>query len=116
MIFRPDAVQPIDLETDANGERARGERRQRAVKIATAVAEAKSKLVVGNQRNKQYRWRIDKYRSILQRLPAEALELLPTKLAAPEDVVAAWMDSMARRWAPSGATTSLKARVISCCG
>ncbi len=34
------------------------------------------------------RWRIDKYRSILQRLPAEVLELLPTKLAAHEHVAA----------------------------
>jgi SAM-dependent methyltransferase len=32
------------------------------------------------------RWRIDKYRSILQRLPADLLELAPTRLAAQEDV------------------------------
>jgi len=34
------------------------------------------------------RWRIDKYRSILQRLPADVLELQPTKLAAQEHVTA----------------------------
>ena len=35
------------------------------------------------------RWRIDKYRSILQRLPADVLELAPTKLASQEHVTGA---------------------------
>ena len=38
--FGPDAVDPVDLEADAYRQRARGERGQRAVEIAAAVAEA----------------------------------------------------------------------------
>ncbi|MCU0919101.1 MAG: class I SAM-dependent methyltransferase [Burkholderiaceae bacterium] len=41
-----------------------------------------------SQKGVPNRWRIDKYRSILQRQPADVLELQPTKLAAQEHVAA----------------------------
>jgi hypothetical protein len=48
--LRPDVGHPAELEADADRLRARNHRRQRAVEIATAVAEAKALRVEGHQR------------------------------------------------------------------